>query len=344
MDFKEWFLSEEIRIWFENIEAAGLQQEVGDNIFKNPLMKAAMYLAYRASYDDVAKKDYEEALEKGQNAQFKPAWSMTDWMESPLGGIRAPEWTFLGKFPTQQDLQLIKQKLPEFNGNIQELADSKTVELPEVGGIAYRDQGSGFKATGLWGWNKRAKMMAVAHMVHQANEKNAQIFTGADKNLMDLIEKGKNLLPKMHAKEPDKYPSPHLDLTSPPPELTPFLYKVITQHPLAYGGGKWTGYNPDGSLNMNLGGTGMVTKFPLGNKPMWKNHIGNALKQMGIGQNEVEKLKMAMNGPSFMAMGAMQMVNQKIKEKFPDSPPLSQKAIKWLLDHADEQKSHALSM
>jgi hypothetical protein len=320
----------------------GLEKKVGSDFLSDPLMKTAMYLAYRASYDDVAKKDHEEGIQNSiaqgysreeaeQQNKFQPPWSLENW----IGGYqkRAPAWTFYGRFPSDQDLQIIGEKLKEHNNDIEAVAKDN-IQLPNVGGITYKekDQDS-IKLTGLFGWNSRAKMLAIANLTHEANLNNKSILTGADAQLMGMIKRSEPLISKMHQKDPSKIPSPTLGLSTPPPEVIPFLYSIISSSPIATGGGSWDGYNDDGSMNFNLSGIGMRKKFILGNKPLWNKQIGSFIQKAGIDPNMLVQLKHTLADPN-SAQIATQMVNKKIQQMMPGSKPLTPSALQWIVNQA----------
>ena len=328
------------------VEAAGeaLEKKRGESFLNDPIMKAAMYLAYRASYDDVAKKDHQEAIQhsmmQGKSQEeaesentFQPPWEVKDWIGTD-GVSRAPNWIFYGRFPNDQDLQIVGEQLKQFNGNINDLANNTNIKLPNVGGISYRDTRDGsVKMTGLWGWNSRAKMLAVANMTHEANQNNKPILTGADSQLMDMIKRSEPLISKLHEKDPAKVPSPTLGLSTPPKEVIPFLYDIIANSPAASGGGKWSGYNDDGSLNFDLSGVGMRKKFILANKAMWSNQINQLLKKAGMNSNMLGYLKDSLRDPSSANM-TTQMVNSKIQKMMPGVKPLTPETLKWIVDQA----------
>lgn len=327
MNFKAWFEATSPEVALQDIS--------GEQVMANPLMKAAMYIAYRASYDEVVKRDYEEdkqqAIAQGQDPstiQLATAWSLDNWMYPPGGGTRAPHWNFLGILPTEQDLQAVEAGLQKYNGDIQALADSGEIRFPAVGGITYRDKGESIKLTGLFGWSAQAKGLALAQVSNEANAAGKSIFTGADSHLVDLMDRSAPLFAKLHKRRPDLVKYPTIGLTPPPKDIVPFLYELVSKSPEFSGGGSWAGYNPDGSLNFNLGGSGIRKKFLLGNPVFWRTQIQKVLQRAGVDAKQLGQLKMALR---FGAGGiATNMVNKKLAQRG-ITTPLSPDGIKWVL-------------
>jgi hypothetical protein len=327
------------KFWLEmsTMIDAGTNSISGAEVVQNHVMKAAMYIAYRAAYDEIAKKDHEEAIlaaqDNGKNPNevtFQPAWSLNDWL---YDGSRAAKWTYLGNLPSEADLASVKKGLEEYKNNIQALADSGKVSMPSVGGITYRDKGDGIKLTGAFGSNAKAKGAALVKLNQLADQENKSIFTGADSQLVDMLDRSREVLAKLHKRAGGNANVPTVTLERPPVDIVPFLYQIISKSPEFSGGGSWSGHNPDGSLNFDLNGVGMRKKFLLGNKVFWKNQISKILSNAGVGPDKIAQLRMSMNLGPFAGIG-VSMVNKALNKQG-YATNLSADSIRWILKQLD---------
>ena len=353
LDFKQWFVLSEIG-------EANIETKRGQELFADPAMEAAMYVCYRQAYDPVNKRDREEEIQHHTKQGFSPdeaesrattsatAWSHGEWTYPSSGGTRAPEWIFTGVFPNEQDLNAIRQMMQnghpmeawgnknKSNGQIQKIGDqimqSGQPNMSYAGGLSWRDDNPGsIKIVGTWGNNGIAKMRGAAQVVTQANEKGLEIFTGADAQLKAMIDNAEKKMPAFHKK--GIVPAPTLGLQSPPKEVIPLLYNILTNHPGARGSGQWTGHNPEtGGMKYQLSGSGEREKFIFGNKPMWKSQIGKAFQ--GVNPQQLIQAKQALQAGGMMGTMAANMINQKLKQKFPDAGDVPAAGLLWLLNQA----------
>jgi hypothetical protein len=316
MRFREFILNE--------IGEQGIETRRGYDLLDDPAMEIAMYVLYRHAYDAVSARD------------FGQAWSFRSWKKPSTGGTRAPAWVFTGVFPTESDLEIIRQQI-DSTEDVQTLAEkilsSGVPNLSRYGGISWRDDKHGvIKLTGMWGTNNIAKLRAGAEIVHKANIENKEIFTGADSALKDLLNRAEKSMPRFH--KMGMVPSPKLGLTTPPKEIVPLLYDIITSNPAASGGGSWTGINPEtGALKYNLSGTGEREKFIYGNPTMWRNGISKALSKIGIQPEQIEMGKKALRAGGIMASMAASHMNKALRNYFPNVSEISPLGLLWLLDH-----------
>lgn len=317
--FQEWLVLKEIG-------ETQIEKRLGKDVFSNPAMEAAMYMAYRAAYDPITQKD--------SNDPNATAWSHGEWTKPASGGTRAPAWTFYGSFPTEQELAVISQELKN-KGNVETTVNSLLKTNPgllnNVGGITYRIRGDGLKITGSYGVAKIPKMTALAHLTHEANEQGLQIFLGVDKELKDMLDASSKLMPKLHQK--GIVPTPQLAIAQPPKEVMPLLYNMVSQSDLAKGSGDWKGYNPEtGAFQFQLSGSGLRDKYIYANKHLWQKQINSVLGP-GVMANPMLKPMIATYANSAEPVPPMvvNMVNKTIKSKMPDAPPLGQEGVKWLL-------------
>lgn len=354
LDFKQFFTLCEIG-------EGNIETKRGAELFGDPAMEAAMYIAYRQAYDPINKKDRDEEIAHHTGQGLSPeeaerkattsatAWSHGEWTYPSSGGTRAPEWIFTGVFPNEQDLNTIRQMMGggqpmEAFGNrknhsmqIQKIGDqimqSGQLPMSYVGGLAWRDDNPGsIKIVGTWGNNGIAKMRGAAQVVSQANEKGLEIFTGADAQLKQMIDKAEKTMPSFHKK--GLVPSPTLGLQSPPKEVIPLLYDILTNHPGARGSGSWTGYNPEtGGMKYQLSGSGEREKFIFGNKPMWKSQIGKALQ--GVQPQQLAQAKQALQAGGMMGNMAANMINQRLQQRFPNAGAVPASGLLWLLSQVE---------
>lgn len=330
MTFKEWLQSE--NFLFREIGEMPIQKITGSEIFKNPALETAMYMAYRLAYDPIAQKDNDDP-----SAQ---AWDHGEWTHPSSGGTRAPAWTFYGSFPTQNDLDTIKDALDQHNGNVEQTANyllsSKTVPLNYMGGISYKVKNKSIKVTGSYGPStmqaRTAKMLAMAHLSHDAEDQGNEMLLGVDKELRDMLDAGQKLMPKFHQKGLVRKPA--LGIDSPPPEVMPLLYKIISTHPAAGGSGEWKGLNPEtGAMQFQLSGTGLRDKYIYGNKHLWQNNIKKVLDNSTALESPLAKMALQSVSATGVVPGMLvNMVNKAIQGKMPDAPPLSANGVKWLVN------------
>jgi len=318
--FQDWLVLKEIG-------ETQIQKMTGKQIFSNPAMEAAMYMAYRSAYDPIAQKD-----NKDPNAT---SWSHGEWTRPASGGTRAPAWTFYGTFPTEQELNVVNQELQNNGGNVEatinSLLKSNPTLLSNVGGITYRIKDDGVKITGSYGQAKMPKMTAMAHLTHEADQQGLQIFLGVDKELKDMLDSSQKLMPKLHQK--GAVPSPQMNIAQPPKEVMPMLYDLISKSNLAQGSGQWQGYNPEtGAFKFNLSGSGLRDKYIYANKHLWQKQLQNALGQ-GVMANPMMKPMIAQYAHTSGDLPPMvvNMVNKTLQSKMPNAPPLGQEGVKWLL-------------
>lgn len=349
LDFKQWFTICEIG-------EGNIETKRGADLFGDPAMETAMYITYRQAYDPVNKRDREEEIQHHTTQGLSPeeadrkattsatAWSHGEWTRPASGGTRAPEWLFTGIFPNEQDLTAIREMMQSSpmeawnnkagNGQIQKIGDqimqSGQLPMSYAGGLSWRDNNPGsIKIVGTWGNNGIAKMRGAAQVVTQANESGLEIFTGADAQLKQMIDNAEKKMPIFHKK--GLVPAPTLGLQSPPKEVIPLLYDILTKHPGARGSGQWTGHNPEtGGMKFQLSGSGEREKFIFGNKPMWKSQIGKALQ--GVNPQQLMQAKQALETGGMMGNMAANMINQKLKEKFPNAGNIPASGLLWLLN------------
>jgi len=345
LDFKQWLVLTEIG-------ESNIETKRGSELFADPAMEVAMYVLYRHSYDPINKRDREEEIKHHVSQGSSPdeaeglaktsavGWSHGEWTKPSSGGTRSPKWIFTGTFPNEQDLNAIRAMMGQsqgFGGNpqIQQIADqiiqTGQPSMQYAGGLSWRDDKPGsIKIVGTWGNNSIAKMRAAAQVINNANTKGLEVFTGADAQLRQMIDDAEKKMPKFHQK--GIVPAPTLGLQTPPKEVIPLLYDMLTQHPAARGSGDWDGFNPEtGGMYMNLSGTGRREKFVYGNKPMWKNGIGKALQKAGVTADKAGQARMALQSGGPMAGMAAQMINQKLKKIFPNSNDIPASGLIWLL-------------
>ena len=184
MRFNEWMILAEIGE--EQIES-----KQGHDLFEDPAMEIAMYMLYRQAYDPISVADREEEINhhmtkhgvdraSAEKMSTSPstAWSYRDWNYS---GNRAPSWKFCGTFPSESDLEIIRNHIKSYDnygkyGNkMQEIADEllelDSPSLSKCGGLSYRYGRHGMvKLTGMWGKNSIAKMRGAAEVIHLANQ------------------------------------------------------------------------------------------------------------------------------------------------------------------------------
>lgn len=355
LEFKQWFVLNEIG-------DAAIETKRGSELFADPAMEAAMYVLYRHAYDPINKRDREEEIQHHTSQGSSPeeaesmattspvGWSHGEWTKPSSGGTRSPKWIFTGVFPNQQDLETIRQMMQGGGGAPMEGANSQAVQrvadqiiqqgqpnFKYAGGLSWRDDKPGsVKIVGMWGNSGMAKIQAASEVVHNANQKGLEIFTGADAALKQIIDSAEQKMPKFHAA--GKTAAPTLGLTTPPKEVIPLLYDMLTQHPAAQGSGKWTGYNPEtGGMKFQLSGSGEREKFVYGNKPMWKNGIGKALAKAGVSPSKAAQAKMALQGGGVMGNMAASMINQKLQQNFPGSGAIPASGLLWLLNQMEQQ-------
>ncbi len=338
MDFKTWFLRE--------IGEGDLQKRKGSELFQDPAMEIAMYMLYRMAYDPVSARDYEDDVKShGSEEQAKSAgvkkgvaWSHSEWTYPSSGGTRSPEWTFYGIFPNEADLSVIRQVSGDVPANLQTVADQLLAQgepkMSYAGGLSYRTLSDSVKLTGSWGGNGTgatlAKMRAMTFVVHEAQVQGKEIFTGMDKHLKAMVDAMIPKLDKFHKK--GIVPSPQLDLHTPPAEVVPLLYQIITNHPAASGGGSWKGYDADtGAMKYQLSGSGLRDKYAFGNSVMWKKQIQKMLQQSGIKASMLGMAGAFGGGANPMVVG---MVNQAIQKQMPSAKPLGPTGVSWLLQMA----------
>lgn len=322
LDFKSWIIEE----MGENIS---VEKREGSEITSDPAMQTAMYVAYRLAYDPVAIRDGGDK-----------AWSHGEWTYPSGGGTRAPKWTFYGVFPNESDLNVIRQKLEQYNDDIQKTADdileTKEPNMGYVGGVTYRLRDDSVKLTGTFGAEdmraRMSKMFAFAHLVEDARKNNWEVFLGIDSHLRDMIEDAKKLMPKFFKR--GLVPSKDLDLTPPPKDVAGLIYNIVSRNPNWKGSGEWKGFNKEtGGMNFQLSGTGAVEKFVYGNAHMWKKHLQSALAKSGVTNNGAVQMAMktfamtGMNPPGFV----VKMVNDALKKQVPDAPEITPEGVKWLL-------------
>jgi hypothetical protein len=298
-----------------------MQTKQGSDLFADPAMEIAMYMLYRQAYDPVSERDSGKA------------WSMEQWKTPSAGGTRAPAWMFTGIFPNESDLQIIRQQ----EGDPQEVADkliaSGQPSFSNCGGLSWRERPGMVKLTGMWGANAFAKMRAGADVVHHANTNGLEIFTGADSALKDIIQKAERIMPKFH--KMGKVPAPTMGLETPPKEVIPLLYDIITKNPSARGSGEWTGYDANtGALKFNLSGSGERDKFIYGNRLMWQNGISKALSKLGIDHGKLEMAKKALTAGGFMGSMAANQINKALRSYYPNVAAIPPSGLIWLLDRA----------
>lgn len=318
--FQEWLVLKEIG-------ETKIEKRDGKEIFSNPVMETAMYMAYRAAYDPIAQKD-----NKDPDAM---AWGHGEWTRPAGGGTRAPAWTFYGSFPTDQELNIIGQELQKNGGKVEATVNSLLKNNPgllsNVGGVTYRVKGDGLKITGSYGVAKMPKMTAMAHLTHEADQQGLQIFLGVDKELKDMLDASQKLLPKLHQK--GIVPTPQLAIAQPPKEVMPLLYNLVSKSDLARGSGDWQGYNPEtGAFQFQLSGSGLRDKYIYANKHLWQKQLNSVLGQ-GVMSNPMLKPMIATYAGAGGDLPPMvvNMVNKTIQSKMPNTPPLGQEGVKWLI-------------
>lgn len=281
----------------------------------------AMYLVYHQAY----------------SAEGLNPWKFDDWYYS-----RGRNWTFVGVMPRQADIQQIRQIL-EKNGGDKQRAANEILSGPDknmmsyVGGISYRDAGSGtgVKITSSFGMNSVAKMRAAAEVIRMANESvpPKNIFTAADSRLKDLIVSAEEKMPKYFAKKIVAVPS--LGLVTPPKSLVGLFAGMIDQIPGSAGHGRWTGFNPQtGALKMNLQGVGEVEKFIFGNKAMWSSVIKRALEREGH-LDKVMAAKKVIDGGGMLGWGAKKALLLALNTAlavFLKGNTIDEEGMMWLLD------------
>jgi len=341
MEFKEWLTICEVG-------ETDIETKRGSDLFQDKAMEIAMYISYRHAYDSVAKshrdaeisRNVDTGMDQEQSEKSsklpKTAWSYRDWTFPSSGGTRSPKWIFAGQFPEESELQIIRDRMESDNTNVDEIAEelltSRTF-MKTCGGISYRDDKPGMiKLTGMWGKNNIAKMRAAVEVLHLANTKGLEIFTGADSALRAMIDKSERQLSKFHKR--GLVPTNTLGIETPPKEVIPLLYSFLIKNPAASSGGEWMGYNADtGALKINLAGTGKAEKFIYGNKHMWKNSINKALEKSGV---DVKMLKWAKTALKMPGIGnvAAKKINGMLKKALPTAPDVPRSGLLWLVNQA----------
>jgi hypothetical protein len=315
----------------------------GSELFKDKAMEVAMYILYRQAYDPVAARDREEEItkmmgsgrsrEEAENVARSPvqAWSIGEWKHPSGGGTRAPKWIFTGIIPKEEDLVIVRDHIQKFGVEdaVNELLKNKFF-LSYCGGVSWRDDKEGqIKITGMWGINNFAKMRAGSEVVHTGNSKNLSILTGADEELKRTFEKSAKLMPKMYEK--GMVSSPTFDLTTPPPEVVPLIYNMISQSPLAATGGTWKGFNPiTGAFKVNLAGSGEREKYIFGNKALWANGFKKIIGKAGISPTLISMASVALKLGGLPAKMTAKKINKAIKEKIPTAPDISVPGLVWI--------------